>query len=75
MFVYRTLAGLKNGLLLESASTKPSFRALSTIAAVFLSTGYTMDSSQLNYKHYSELVFEDIVSFYEKKVKDTRSNF
>ncbi len=65
----KRLALLKNGLLLESASSKPGFRKLSVAVDRFLKTGYKEDPNQLNYKKYPELIFEDIVSFYEDNIK------
>lgn len=70
MPIYDTrLATLKSGLLLESSSSKPAFRSLSTAADSFLKTGYTVDPNKLNYEKYPKLVFKDIISFYEKTIK------
>lgn len=66
----KRLTALKNGLLLESISSKPSCRGLSIKADDFLKTGYEVDPKQLNYQKYPELIFEDIVSFYEDNIKD-----
>lgn len=65
----KRLTSLKNGLLLESISSKPGFRELSVTADEFLKTGYEVDPNQLNYQKYPELIFEDIVSFYEDNIK------
>lgn len=65
----KRLTSLKNGLLLESISSKPGFRELSSRADDFLKTGYKVDPKQLNYQKYPELVFENIVSFYEDNIK------
>jgi predicted Zn-dependent peptidase len=63
------LPTLKNGLLLEAGSSKPSFRQLSTTTENFLKTGYDNDPNELNYAKYPNLTFEDIQSFYESNVK------
>lgn len=60
---------VKNGLLLESISNKPSFRNVSQVTEVFSKTGYTEDPNQLNYSKYPSLVFDDIVSFYENTIQ------
>ena len=63
------LESLKNGLLLESGSGKPAFRQISARADQFLKTGYSQDPNALKYQNYPDLVFEDIVSFYEDNIK------
>jgi predicted Zn-dependent peptidase len=65
----KRLEAIKNGLLLESISSKPDFRKMSVRANQFLNTGYTSDPNELNYLKYPTLTFQDIVSFYEENIK------
>jgi predicted Zn-dependent peptidase len=64
------LPAIREGLLLESSSNRPSFREISTTAEDFLKTGYTQDPNELNFMQYPNLEFKDIVSFYEKNIKN-----
>lgn len=64
------LASIKEGLILESSSSKSDFRNISRAAETFLKTGYEEDPNKINYEKFQQLKFEDIVSFYEKNIKD-----
>ena len=64
------LPAIRDGLILTSSSDKPAFRNLSLTAEAFLKTGYTKDPNELNYKNFPNLQFKDIVSFYEKNIKN-----
>ncbi len=64
------LPSIRDGLVLTSSSSKPVFRDLSLRAEAILKTGYTVDPNERNFKGYPNLEFKDIVSFYEKNIKN-----
>jgi predicted Zn-dependent peptidase len=64
------LASIKDGLILESSSSKADFRNITRTAETFLKTGYKEDPNKINYDKYPGLEFEDISSFYEKNIKN-----
>jgi predicted Zn-dependent peptidase len=64
------LKTVREGLILESSSSKPTFRNLSRRVESFMKTGFEEDPNKLNYERYHELEFEDILSFYENNIKD-----
>jgi zinc protease len=64
------LASIKEGLILESSSSKSNFRNISRTAEMVLKTDYEEDPNKINYEKFQELKFKDIVSFYEKNIKD-----
>lgn len=64
------LPSIREGLILTSSSSKPAFRNLSLRAEAILKTGYTADPNERNFKGYPNLEFKDIVSFYEKNIKN-----
>ncbi|MEM6525146.1 MAG: insulinase family protein [Bacteroidota bacterium] len=70
MPVYETrIEPIKQGLILESASSKPGFRDLSETADEFLKTGFSDDPNKINYGKYAQLTFDDVKSFYEDNIK------
>ncbi|WP_340152852.1 insulinase family protein [uncultured Marivirga sp.] len=64
------LSSIKDGLILTSSSSRPDFRLLSRTAESFIKTGYLQDPNEINFEQYSKLEFDDIVSFYEKNIKN-----
>jgi predicted Zn-dependent peptidase len=71
MPIYETrLPAIREGLILTSSSDRPSFRQLSRTAESFVKTGYSQDPNEINYGKYPTLEFDDIVSFYEKNIKN-----
>jgi predicted Zn-dependent peptidase len=60
---------IKNGLILQSSSSKPNFRDLSETVDALLRSGYTKDPNEINYTKYPQLTFEDIQSFYSENIK------
>jgi hypothetical protein len=60
---------IKNGLILQSSSSKPNFRDLSETADALVHSGYTKDPNEINYSKYPQLTFEDIESFYSENIK------
>ncbi len=71
MPLYQTrLPAIREGLILTSSSDRPSFRQLSQTAESFMKTGYSQDPNKINFEKYPTLEFKDIVSFYEKNIKN-----
>ncbi|MFY0608417.1 MAG: insulinase family protein [Cyclobacteriaceae bacterium] len=71
MPVYETrLPNIRDGLILKSSSSKPAFRELSSTVDTFLKSGFEEDPNKSRYSKYSELSFEDILTFYEQNIKN-----
>jgi len=61
---------IKNYLIQESGSGKPSFRYVSQNIETWKKKGYSDDPSKVKTDIYEELTFDDIVKFYAENVKD-----
>jgi zinc protease len=63
------ISKLREGLMLSSGSTKPDFRQISTQLEIYLKTGFKEDPNESAFKHYPDLQFGDIQSFYDDSIK------
>ncbi len=63
------LIPIRDGLILESGASKPSFREISQSVDAFLNSGYKEDPNKINFAKYPDLTFDDIQSFYQSNIK------
>jgi zinc protease len=61
--------GIRRGLILESSSSRPSFRYLSERIELYRKTGFTDDPNKEAFSQYKELTFNDIERFYQDNIK------
>jgi len=60
---------IKNYLIQESGTGKPSFRNVSSRIEQWQKMGYNQDPASVNLKAYEDMAFSDIVDFYNNNVK------
>lgn len=60
---------LKKNVMLTEQSGKPSFRTLSKEVEKYQLQGFDKDPSELAFKNYAELSFEDVLSFHKNYIK------
>jgi zinc protease len=63
------LEGIKRGLILQSSSSKPSFRDISSEVERYQKTGFTEDPNKMAYRKYDNLTFSNIQSFYKENIQ------
>jgi predicted Zn-dependent peptidase len=63
------LANLKNFLKETALVDKPDFRDASQVYQSWRLAGYTQSPAEVNFPTYENLVFDDIVKFYDEKIK------
>tara|TARA_R110001592_G_scaffold102391_3_gene289162 strand:- start:182 stop:3052 length:2871 start_codon:yes stop_codon:yes gene_type:complete len=61
---------LKKNLQLSTISNYPDFKNISTYIAYYQQQGYKKDPNIAAYQNYENLTMKDIVSFYEKSIKN-----
>ena len=60
---------IKSGLIQSLNSKKPNFRSVAQRVKIWKDQGYQEDPRIMQYQHFNELEFKDIIKFYQNYIK------